>query len=138
LRNRCLIFKDMSQSTFRRGTAIAALSFVIVGNSLLGTSQTPDKSIGCSAEMDPVRRCPGRCPPVKLKLLHYVEPAYPPQARKSHVQGMVNIQALINENGEVKGPQLISGNPLLAVAAIEAVRKWRYQPACIEGGSFPT
>lgn len=61
-------------------------------------------------------------------LVHRVEPAYPPLAKAARVQGPVVLEAVISKTGTIENLQLISGHPLLAPAAIDAVRQWRYKP----------
>jgi protein TonB len=61
-------------------------------------------------------------------LVHKVTPVYPMIARQTHTQGAVVIQAVIGRDGRIENLQLISGNPLLVNAAMEAVKQWRYRP----------
>ena len=61
-------------------------------------------------------------------LIHRVAPDYPPQARMSRLEGSVVMSALIAEDGTVQDLKLVSGQPTLARAALEAVRQWRYKP----------
>ena len=62
------------------------------------------------------------------KLISRVEPAYPALARQTHMQGTVIIDAILDEHGNVVEMKVVSGPPLLIQAAVEAVRKWRYEP----------
>ncbi len=55
-------------------------------------------------------------------------PAYPALAAKMRVEGTVKIEAIINDEGAVEDAKVISGHALLAPAAVEAVKKWRYEP----------
>jgi TonB family protein len=57
-----------------------------------------------------------------------VPPAYPALAAKMKVEGTVKIEAVINDEGTVEDAKVISGHALLAPAAVEAVKKWRYEP----------
>jgi protein TonB len=61
-------------------------------------------------------------------LLHRVEPEYPPIAKQAGIQGTVVIKAFISRAGAIERTELLSGPPLLAHAALEAVRQWRYRP----------
>jgi periplasmic protein TonB len=61
-------------------------------------------------------------------LLHQVRPQYPGPARSVHIQGAVVLQATIGKDGSIQNLHLISGHPLLAQAAMDAVRQWRYRP----------
>jgi TonB family protein len=62
------------------------------------------------------------------RLVYRVAPTYPPLARQARIQGTVILRIVINSLGEVRETQLISGHPMLAPAAVEAVKKWRYVP----------
>jgi TonB family protein len=61
-------------------------------------------------------------------LIKKVNPQYPADARHAHVQGQVVMQVQIDKNGDVEKVSLVSGDPLLAPAAIEAVKQWKYKP----------
>src|SRR5579864_1819892 len=61
-------------------------------------------------------------------LLHRVEPEYPAIAKQAGIQGTVVIKAFISRAGAIERTELLSGPPLLAHAALEAVRQWRYRP----------
>lgn len=62
------------------------------------------------------------------QVIHRVHPAYPNAARTRKLQGSVVLQAIINKQGKVDSLQLVSGDPLLAQAAADAVKQWRYKP----------
>jgi len=66
-------------------------------------------------------------------LLTKVSPEYPADAREQHVQGVVVLQARIDKEGNVSDLQLVSGHPLLAPAAMEAVKQWKYKPYLLNG-----
>jgi protein TonB len=61
-------------------------------------------------------------------LIHKILPTYPPLARSARIQGTVVLQAMISKLGTIENLRLLSGHPMLAPAAIEAVRQWRYRP----------
>jgi protein TonB len=61
------------------------------------------------------------------------KPVYPPLARQARIQGTVVLQALISKTGDIENLQLISGHPMLAPAAIEAVKQWKYKPYLLNG-----
>ena len=67
------------------------------------------------------------------KLLSSVAPAYPPLARQNGVEGEVTIQATVGISGNVTSMEVISGPALLRDAAMNALRKWRYAPAKLDG-----
>ncbi len=66
-------------------------------------------------------------------LLNRIEPTYPVLAQKAHIQGVVVLTALIDKDGIIQNLQVVSGHPLLAPAAIEAVKQWRYKPFLLNG-----
>jgi TonB family protein len=66
-------------------------------------------------------------------LVRKVAPVYPPLARQARIQGTVILQVVINKSGDVRDVQLLSGHPMLAPAAIEAVKQWKYQPYLVNG-----
>jgi TonB family protein len=61
-------------------------------------------------------------------LIYKVDPIYPTAAREMRMQGNVVLSAEIKEDGTVENVKLVRGEPLLAGAAITAVRRWRYSP----------
>ncbi|HEX6505384.1 MAG TPA: TonB family protein [Terriglobales bacterium] len=66
-------------------------------------------------------------------LIKKIQPAYPPLARQARIQGQVLLQAEISKDGNIQNLRLISGHPMLAPAAIEAVKQWRYKPYYLNG-----
>ena len=66
-------------------------------------------------------------------LIRKVQPMYPYPAKITHTQGTVVLSALISTRGDIETVQVISGHPLLAGAAVEAVRQWRYKPYILNG-----
>ena len=66
-------------------------------------------------------------------LVRKVLPTYPPLARSARIQGTVILQAMIGKSGSIENLRILSGHPMLAPAAIEAVRQWRYRPYILNG-----
>ncbi len=62
-----------------------------------------------------------------------VQPTYPAEAQRKHVEGIVVLQALISTTGDVEQLSVISGDPLLIPAALRAVWEWKYQPYLLNG-----
>jgi serine/threonine-protein kinase len=71
------------------------------------------------------------------KKIKHVEPEYPPIARAAGVQGDVVLQAGIDAQGNVTEVTVLRSVPLLDRAAIEAVRKWKFEPATVNGVPTP-
>ncbi len=67
------------------------------------------------------------------KLQKVIRPLYPPLARAGRVQGTVRLHAIISRDGRIENLQLVSGNPLLVPAAVEAVKQWVYEPTLLNG-----
>ncbi len=66
-------------------------------------------------------------------LIYKVQPEYPAIARNIHLAGTVYLRAIIATDGSVRQLEVISGSPILANAALQAVRQWRYQPTRLSG-----
>jgi TonB family protein len=55
-------------------------------------------------------------------------PAYPAIAKQLKVEGEVQVQVLIGEEGKVEGATALAGNPILTKAAVDTVKEWRFAP----------
>ena len=66
-------------------------------------------------------------------LIHKVEPQYPPIAKQIGLQGAVILKAFISREGVIERVHTESGHPILARAALDAVRQWRYKPYYLNG-----
>jgi protein TonB len=67
------------------------------------------------------------------RLLQRVEPVYPAPARTARVSGTVQLTGVIATDGRIRELRVVSGHPLLAQAALEAVRQWVYEPTVLNG-----
>lgn len=67
------------------------------------------------------------------KLVHSVPPVYPDLAVQARLTAIVIMEALVDTSGNVKTVQVLRGAPLFDVAAIAAVKQWRYQPLLLNG-----
>jgi protein TonB len=61
-----------------------------------------------------------------------VQPMYPDLARKMNISGTVKIEVVVAPNGTVKDARVVGGHPVLANAALDAAKKWRFEPASAE------
>ena len=61
-----------------------------------------------------------------------VQAVYPALARKMNLAGTVKVQVVVAPNGTVKEARVVGGHPVLANAALDAARKWRFEPAAGE------
>src|ERR1700676_246464 len=71
------------------------------------------------------------------RLLSGPAPIYPILAQQSHIQGIVVIEAIIDERGNVVEMHAISGHPLLIPAAMKAVSQRKYAPTILDGEATP-
>jgi TonB family protein len=94
--------------------------------SAAGTS--PEGSGGYAAQK--IRVSSGLAEGLKV---HDVQPIYPLEARRSHLQGEVLLQATIGKDGLIHDLKVVKGDPILADAAKGAVEQWRYRPYVLEG-----
>ena len=81
----------------------------------------------------PVKRMRIASRVAEANLIHDVAPQYPPEAGRARVEGTVVLMAVIGTDGSVKDVRVESGLPLLAQAAIDAVKQWRYRPYLLNG-----
>jgi protein TonB len=63
----------------------------------------------------------------------FQQPSYPALARQARIQGTVVLRAVIGKDGSIENLTLVSGHPMLAPAAIEAVKQWKYRPYLLNG-----
>ncbi len=61
------------------------------------------------------------------------EPLYPPFAREAQIEGLVVVRALIGRDGKVEEANVVRSVPLLDGTALEAVRRWTFDPARVDG-----
>jgi len=74
---------------------------------------------------------------MEQRVLHKVDPVYPPEAERMKLQGVVVLQAVIGTDGMVKDVHPISGSQVLGRSASDAVRWWRFQPYQLDGQPVP-
>jgi TonB family protein len=74
---------------------------------------------------------------MRRRLTHEVRPEYPEAARQASQQGKVVIDAVVSATGEVAQTKIVSGDPVFANAACDAVRWWRYEPYLVNGQAVP-
>lgn len=81
----------------------------------------------------PIKRIRVASRVVEANLIHDVAPQYPPEAGRARIEGTVVLLAVIGTDGCVKDVRVENGLPILAQAAIDAVKQWRYKPYMING-----
>ncbi len=95
---------------------------------------------GIAANSDVAPPPPPAAPPIRVggdvkppKLISSVPPQYPEIAKSVGVEGSVVVEASIGPNGDVVSTKVISGQPILRQAALDSLRRWKYQPATLNG-----
>lgn len=63
------------------------------------------------------------------KIKSRAQPLYPELARRMKLSGVVKLELIIAADGKVKSAKVLGGHPLLAESAMDAVRRWVYEPA---------
>ena len=58
-----------------------------------------------------------------------VAPAYPELARRMNISGTVKVLVVVSPNGSLKDTKVVGGNPILVNAAMDALKKWKFEPA---------
>jgi protein TonB len=66
-------------------------------------------------------------------VIHKTPPVYPKFAQDAHITGTVVLKATITKQGTIEGIQVLSGPKLLAPAAVDAVKTWKYKPYMLDG-----
>jgi TonB family protein len=72
------------------------------------------------------------------RLIAAPHPAYPELAKRARIHGVVKLQVKVKTDGSVEVQKILQGEPVLADAAIEAVKRWRANPATINGTRVET
>ena len=107
----------------RKRLLIGVLAFLITA-----MSQGPSQD-----QPTPPPRVPVPANVSEGRLIKKVNPVYSKYARKNHIQGVVVLQAAISTEGDIVNLVVISGQPLLAEAAVTAVKQWKYRPYLVNG-----
>jgi TonB family protein len=66
------------------------------------------------------------------KIKTKVPPAYPDLARRMNIRGTVRVFVTVSPNGNVKDSKVVGGNPILVNSAMDALKKWKFEPAAEE------
>ncbi len=117
---------------------LCVMAAMILASALSFAQQSANA--GSSSTQDTPKTTPERPQRVRVSpgvasglLISKVQPQYPEAARQARVQGQVILKALIDKEGSVQDLELVSGHELLAPAAIEAVKQWKYKPYLLNG-----
>ncbi len=64
----------------------------------------------------------------KRKVKTRVAAEYPALARQMGITGKVKIEVMITAEGKVSSAKIVGGNPVLVTSAVDAVKKWKFEP----------
>lgn len=103
----------MSKRTAVALLVASTLAFTVISPLRTGAQQAQSEEL--------VRRAKNR-----------VQPSYPDLARKMSISGTVKIEVVVAPNGTVKDARVVGGHPVLASSALDAAKKWRFEPATVE------
>jgi protein TonB len=112
-----IAFGGKIQAMFRQG-----IQLVVLGTAVLYTTAAGDESLKKLSKSEAARAA-----------LSKASPDYPEMARQLKMQGTVELEAVISEDGSMEDVRIVSGNPVLTKAAAQALRKWKFTPVT-EGG----
>jgi len=139
-------FPAPAQKTQEVPTQVAAASGVVGGvpGGVVGSfaSGALRDMLGSTPSVPVVTKAPEPAPAKRMRvaarvaeanLVHDVAPIYPPEAGRERIEGSVVLLAVIGKDGTVQDVRVESGLPVLAQAAINAVKQWRYKPYLIDG-----
>jgi len=128
------------------GTQAAPTQYFVDVPFRLSNSATPAAAgvLGGTIQPGPAGNLPSSPPPsptririggnVQMaKLIRHVEPEYPDAARAAGLEGTVQLQLVIAKDGNPLSVSVLEGNPVLAAAALNAVKQWVYQPTLLNG-----
>lgn len=112
---------------FRRGAWILLAVCILVAHAFV-LAQQPS-----TTNSEPPLRVRVSQGVARRLLVKKVQPQYPGEARRGHIQGDAVLKALIDTTGSVRELDVVSGEPSLVQAAIEAVKQWKYKPYLLNG-----
>jgi TonB family protein len=115
----------MASFLYTQGGTVSQRIAAVVLSLILGTAVGPTYSNAQNAQNtqneEMVRRA-------KTK----VQPSYPELAHKMNISGIVKIEVTVAPNGTVKEARVVGGHPVLAQSALDAAKRWRFEPAAAE------
>jgi TonB family protein len=104
-------------------TARAFAVILLFGGSLMLAQETPSSTAGHDETVPSAATTATH----RLRVLRRVLPAYPKEARKAGIEGPVVLSAIIADDGTLVALEVVSGDSVLASAAMEAARQWQFE-----------
>lgn len=107
--------------------SLAKIQQVLAGALLIWTCG------GAAPSLTPVALAQEAVPEeLNRKIKVRVPPVYPEIARRMNITGAVKVSVVVSPTGTVKSTKVIGGHPILVSAAVDAVKKWRFETASSE------
>lgn len=113
------------------GGVVGGVPGGVLSEMLSSTGSVP--TLAKAPEPTPTKRIRLAARVVDANLIHDVAPKYPPEAGRARIEGTVVLRAVIGKDGSVQDVRVESGLPVLAQAAMDAVKQWRYKPYLLNG-----
>ena len=125
-----LLVKEVTMSKPRLFLSLTAIIGLLMLAGVVGVWAFPLRAPAqAAAGSQPAENETPPFTPAEIQPVTRVRPVYPLEAKKAGIQGNVKLRVTINKDGSVMDIQVLSGNPQLVKAALEAVRQWRYSPS---------
>jgi len=116
------------------GAADAPAAPSMAGMAMPSAAPPPDLVTTSNAGARPLLQALSISQGVSQGLLYKkVAPTYPQNAIRMHIEGEVDLQATISKSGAITLVKVLSGDPQLAQAAMDAVKQWKYKPYLLNG-----
>jgi len=91
-------------------------------------SESPQTAPDSGKKPAPDQIPPALADSTKLEPIQIKKAPYPYEAREQKLQGEVVVRILVSETGDVETAEIVSGDPVLAKSALDAVKKWKFKP----------
>ena len=109
--------------------SLLTLAFsLLVSASLIAQSSNFNATKPQGEQQPPTSGAPTYGDSTKLEVISVKKADYPMEAAEKRLQGQVVVKVLITETGDVEGVEVISGDPVLAKAAVAAAKQWKFKP----------
>lgn len=143
-----LILKEDSMTRSRLIVSLAVICVILVATGRLAMKSAPLNSRSsflaesvlleeAASDKPPQRSKHVRIEALPLKVVHQVNPSYPPEAISKGVNGKVITEIEVGERGQVIEARIIEGHDALNESVLNAVRQWRFSPYRLDGTTVP-
>lgn len=103
------------------------------GNVIPEPPKPPDPPKSQPRAVDNDKPLPVSSTVLQGKAIERVVPVYPELPKRIRLQGEVSLEVIISPKGRVESVRIVSGHPMLVSSALEAARRWRFEPTLLNG-----